>query len=833
MPFITARVMSVIRDDSIAALADAGPNQSVLCASTVQLEGDIVGDDIANHTFEWEQTSGTPVTLINANTLTPSFINPQVSDLEFTLYLDRNTPFEDSDAVFISRAPESAYALTGGGTGVVSTNPVATPQSNRPGNNILLTNSTAHVSGWGFTNPPTARYSPIFKAEDLDRMRKDLTGSYWLMNDIDLSGYANWDPIGSAVKPFVGELQGNGFIIDNLTITDSVRNSGLFGTVDGATIASLGVTNANVTGQTSTWYSGILAGVLLANNASIISNCYTTGDIDSEGDRAGGFVGYTATNVGTTFTNTYADVTVTGGGTRTGGWAGFFETEAVYVENYGNTDKTALFVGSLGDTPVAGEVEGRTSDQLQIRSLYNEWNFVNTWDWPQPYFGNVVLQIGCEGADEAQVLTDASSYNHTITVNGSSVTDTDQFKVGSSSFRKGSIKDSVTRQGTEFDISPTESWTAEAWVRFSGDPGAGDTPFFAGPYHSPGNLNWLWRLNNNNMEFIMGSGTAQVGSTILAAWNPVGSQWYHIAVCLERGSTDFLRMFVDGTQIGSDSSALDGLGSNGNLTANFGLALGSYWNGAVNLSGWLDNIRIVTGEALYTENFTPSAQPYTTTLPGESSATLQRDRSYVREGGFCDDQWMILWDSPGIADHQYAPPKYAYKGATVEEKVNNGWGFSRFIPRERLGALMTPATTHRISSHWTLALDGTRLNPIGVIPLKDITVVNDKVFTSKETSPRFGPYGNSSMPLPAGGVGISAPASITIANPSKISMQQDDIGTLGAGGAVGVAAEFTILRTSGLNKTLGNDFDTVSGAGGAVALSLAPTIVRVNGASIG
>ena len=87
MPLVNVNVHNIIVSDAIAALAFAGNDQSVLCASVVQLQGSITGDDIANHTFEWEQTFGTPITLINPNTLTPSFVNPQVSDIEITLYI--------------------------------------------------------------------------------------------------------------------------------------------------------------------------------------------------------------------------------------------------------------------------------------------------------------------------------------------------------------------------------------------------------------------------------------------------------------------------------------------------------------------------------------------------------------------------------------------------------------------------------------------------------------------------------------------------------------------------------------------------------------------------
>lgn len=390
MPFITARVVSVVRADAIAAAAFAGDNQSVLCASVIQLEGEIIGDDVANHTFEWVQTFGTPVTLINPNTLTPSFVNPQVSDLEFTFYLDRNTPYEDSDVVVVSRAPTDfmSGALGAGTSGTMGIAGVGVAGTARAGMTVSteLIND-AHVSGWAFTNPPTARYSPIFKASDLDRVRENLNGSYWLMNDIDLSEYDNWNPIGTAGRPFTGELQGNGFVIDNMTITDNVSSVGVFGFVNnGALIENLGVTNANVTGQTSAFYSSILAGSLTgaASNDGgpvTIRNCYTTGTIDAEGNRAGGFVGITGTNASTIFENNYADVTIIdGGGTAVGAWCGIFFNNGTYTENYANTTKFSPVHGTVGDVAGATEVSGLTTAQLTAEANYTGWDFTSTWE---------------------------------------------------------------------------------------------------------------------------------------------------------------------------------------------------------------------------------------------------------------------------------------------------------------------------------------------------------------------------------------------------------------------------------------------------------------------
>ena len=80
------------------------------------------------------------------------------------------------------------------------------------------------------------------------------------MNDIDLSSYANWTPIGnygssSTTRTFQGNFNGNEKVVHNLTITASSNYQGLFGRTSG-TVQNLGVENCSVGGSS---YVGGLA----------------------------------------------------------------------------------------------------------------------------------------------------------------------------------------------------------------------------------------------------------------------------------------------------------------------------------------------------------------------------------------------------------------------------------------------------------------------------------------------------------------------------------------------------------------------------------------------
>ncbi len=110
------------------------------------------------------------------------------------------------------------------------------------------------------------------------------TGVYFKMtNDISLTGYANWDPIGnSSTKYFMGVFDGNNKMITGLTITGTSTYRGLFGYIQGGCeIKNLSVESCNLAGST---YIGGLVGYLHLNTASkaiTISNCYTSGTISA------------------------------------------------------------------------------------------------------------------------------------------------------------------------------------------------------------------------------------------------------------------------------------------------------------------------------------------------------------------------------------------------------------------------------------------------------------------------------------------------------------------------------------------------------------------------
>jgi hypothetical protein len=136
----------------------------------------------------------------------------------------------------------------------------------------------------------------IVTASDLDSIRNNLTANYKQMNDIDLSGYANWVPIGyideTSSDSLLGNYDGSNFSITGLTINrPTTDNVGLFSNIGDYLCVSLyeikniNIENANLTGLERV---GALTGYANAK----ITNCKSSGVVNGFCE-VGGLIGKT------------------------------------------------------------------------------------------------------------------------------------------------------------------------------------------------------------------------------------------------------------------------------------------------------------------------------------------------------------------------------------------------------------------------------------------------------------------------------------------------------------------------------------------------------------
>lgn len=210
------------------------------------------------------------------------------------------------------------------------------------------------------------------------------------------------------------------------------------------------------------------------------------------------------------------------------------------------------------------------------------------------YFKSTVLALQ---ADTTPFISDASTNALALTPVGS--VKADQFNPLQDGFYSGSfsIGEYISSTNAQYALG-TSDFTIEGWV------------------YSTGSVtnNGIFQLAATTLpSSISGLGLAFFGTSNTWTWLykgtqtnfgsiPLANTWYHFA--MSRSGTS-LRLFLNGVLLGTDTDS-----TNYTQTA---LAIGSYYGAANGMAGYISNFRIIKGVALYTEAFTPSTQPLTTT----------------------------------------------------------------------------------------------------------------------------------------------------------------------------------------------------------------------------
>jgi len=203
----------------------------------------------------------------------------------------------------------------------------------------------------------------------------------------------------------------------------------------------------------------------------------------------------------------------------------------------------------------------------------------------------------------AATITDGSSNSHSISAHGNSAVSTFAPKQGMYSIEfDGNSSDLEITADSTLAATTNTSWTFEGWFYRTGALGPNGYTVTVGS----GGSATRWGLNigaaNGVITTLFGTGS-WAWPYIYSSPNNVISlnKWYHVAIVRD-GSTS-LKMFVDGGLVYSNTSANFGSGISGTFY------LGSYYNNYNNDDAWyhgyMSNVRMIQGTALYTSSFTP------------------------------------------------------------------------------------------------------------------------------------------------------------------------------------------------------------------------------------
>jgi len=216
----------------------------------------------------------------------------------------------------------------------------------------------------------------------------------------------------------------------------------------------------------------------------------------------------------------------------------------------------------------------------------------------------VKLLLHGEGADASTTIKDSSATHRTVSVYGNAQIDTAQKKFGSASILFDGVSDAVYCADSDDWYLGTGDFTIDWWVRFSSLPTSGNYAHIIGQRVNDSNR-WNLLINNNSGTYRMilsvrGSQSFEVTRSFSSLST---GTWYHMA--LTRAGSSF-KMFLDGNQLSTEYIT-------GNTIDNFAvvLTLGSrYSDYAWPLNGWLDEVRLIKGKAVWTSSFTPPTTPY-------------------------------------------------------------------------------------------------------------------------------------------------------------------------------------------------------------------------------
>lgn len=231
---------------------------------------------------------------------------------------------------------------------------------------------------------------------------------------------------------------------------------------------------------------------------------------------------------------------------------------------------------------VNGAVSASTSITLNISVVVNNSKYTNAL-------------ITATAASDNNNLTDASSNNATITTYGdTNATSFSPHRPGGYSYY-GSAN--AHHLYATVGAIGTNEFTIECWVYFTtvgGPEGIFEINTQVAPTSQTNTISVFTRSSTYSYNWAFATNGSQVnGST-----NPDENTWHHVA--LVRNSSNLITLYIDGTSIGTRTDST-------NITANV-LTIGRYYNTTYSTTGYIHDLRIVNGTAVYTSNFTPPTQ---------------------------------------------------------------------------------------------------------------------------------------------------------------------------------------------------------------------------------
>ena len=280
------------------------------------------------------------------------------------------------------------------------------------------------------------------------------------------------------------------------------------------------------------------------------------------------------------------------------------------------TPKTVAQVGE--GVELTGSITFRASDGVNILPHVSSFTLDFVFIIQNSKY-TTLLATAVDTSDN-NTIVDSSSNNETITVYGNPSAGT------FSPYRHGGYSTYFDGTGDYLGISASNdwgfgngAWTIEFWVNTT------DTQFdpVSAYYGASPFTGWTVSVLNGAVRFYASDGVSNSGYVTVSGSTTINDgQWHHVALTSEL-SSNAVSCYVDGTLAGSATLSVSP------STTGQALWIGIASEAIYNLEGYLADVRIVKGTAVYTSNFTPPTERLTAVA---NTSLLTCHLPYIADG---------------------------------------------------------------------------------------------------------------------------------------------------------------------------------------------------------
>ena len=266
---------------------------------------------------------------------------------------------------------------------------------------------------------------------------------------------------------------------------------------------------------------------------------------------------------------------------------------------------------NIGYSPIGTYFTGFIADVRYVNgtALYTS-NFAPTYQPLTPVANTQLLTLQYNGGANNGGIVDNSSFNNIITRVGAASLGTfsPYAQTGWSNYFNGSSYLTLT-SSTAFVQSG--AMTVEMWIYPTAYPGSFDTGLYQPQNPSSTSIALKFKTDGTLYLDNQATGAVVTGATVC----PLNT-WSHVA--MSRNSSGTWYLFVNGVSQGTPTSYP-------NTTSPTYIVSGFRPDTSTYYTGYISNLRVVQGTALYTAGFTPSITPLTA-ISGTSLLTDQSNR---------------------------------------------------------------------------------------------------------------------------------------------------------------------------------------------------------------